>query len=215
MLSAHRTEAAQARQDDFDGGQVQGGRDALAALIDRLSARLGDGAVLRPALKDSHIPERSETWTPAGPDPELQTPGVYASGPRPLFLLDPPEPIQTTAGMPDSPPAQFSWRRVTRKIARAEGPERLSPEWWRAPVPDLPEDKEAPVPETDAEIEQARIEKIRKDSEALEREDAGAARDYYRVEDEHGRRYWLFRQGLYDHGAPERMPSWWMHGVFA
>ena len=215
MLSAHRTEAVQARQADFDGDQVQGGRDALAALIDRLSARLGDGVVLRPALRDSHIPERSEAWSPAGPDPEPETPGASASGPRPLFLLDPPEPIQTTAGMPDSPPAQFSWRRVTRKIARAEGPERLSPEWWRAPVPDLPAEEGAPVPETEAEMEAARREKIRKDSEAREREDTGAARDYYRVEDEDGRRYWLFRQGLYDHGVPDTLPSWWMHGVFA
>ena len=215
MLSAHRTEAAQARQADFDGGQAQGARHDLAALIDRLSARLGDGAVLRPALQDSHIPERSEAWTPAGPDPEPQAPGVSDAGPRPLFLLDPPEPIQTTAGMPDSPPAQFSWRRVTRKVARAEGPERLSPEWWRVPVPDLPVEEETAVPETEAEKEKARIEKIRKDSEAREREDIGVTRDYYRVEDEHGRRYWLFRQGLYDHGAPERMPSWWMHGVFA
>ena len=215
MVSAHRTETAPARQGDFDGGQVQGGRDALAALIDRLSAKLGDETVLRPALRDSHIPERSETWTPAGSDPEPQTPGTSALGPRPLFLLDPPEPIQTVAGMPDSPPAQFSWRRVTRKVAKAEGPERLSPEWWRAPVPALPQDEDAAVAQTEAEMEAARAEKLRKDSEAREREDAGASRDYYRVEDEDGRRYWLFRQGLYDHGAPERMPGWWMHGVFA
>ncbi|WP_246665987.1 DNA polymerase Y family protein [Aquamicrobium sp. LC103] len=38
-------------------------------------------------------------------------------------------------------------------------------------------------------------------------------RDYFRVEDEQGRRYWLYRQGLY--GASKEMPRWFMHGIFA
>lgn len=37
-------------------------------------------------------------------------------------------------------------------------------------------------------------------------------RDYYRVEDTTGKRYWLYREGLYD-GAS--MPRWFMHGLFA
>jgi protein ImuB len=35
-------------------------------------------------------------------------------------------------------------------------------------------------------------------------------RDYYRVEDEDGRRFWLFRAGLYG----QTPPKWWMHGLF-
>jgi protein ImuB len=35
-------------------------------------------------------------------------------------------------------------------------------------------------------------------------------RDYYRVEDDTGARYWLFRAGLY--GGPE-LPRWWLHGL--
>ena len=37
-------------------------------------------------------------------------------------------------------------------------------------------------------------------------------RDYYRVEDTDGARFWLFRAGLYDSETP---PRWWMHGLFA
>ncbi|MBS0385791.1 MAG: DNA polymerase Y family protein [Proteobacteria bacterium] len=38
-------------------------------------------------------------------------------------------------------------------------------------------------------------------------------RDYYRVEDKNGRRYWLYREGLYGEGdAP---PRWFVHGLFA
>jgi protein ImuB len=41
----------------------------------------------------------------------------------------------------------------------------------------------------------------------------GFVRDYYRVEDEAGGRYWIFRAGLY--GDPEiALVRWWLHGVF-
>jgi protein ImuB len=40
------------------------------------------------------------------------------------------------------------------------------------------------------------------------------ARDYYRIEDQEGRRFWLFREGLYPirGGAA---PHWYLHGIFA
>lgn len=38
-------------------------------------------------------------------------------------------------------------------------------------------------------------------------------RDYFRVEDKEGRRYWMFREGLYGEEAPR--PRWFLHGVFA
>jgi protein ImuB len=37
-------------------------------------------------------------------------------------------------------------------------------------------------------------------------------RDYYRVEDVDGRRFWLFRQGRYGGHEP---PRWFIHGLFA
>ena len=40
-------------------------------------------------------------------------------------------------------------------------------------------------------------------------------RDYYRVEDSEGRRFWLFREGLYSDAESDRLPSWHMHGLFA
>jgi protein ImuB len=38
-------------------------------------------------------------------------------------------------------------------------------------------------------------------------------RDYFRVEDENGRRFWLFRSGLYERETLR--PEWFVHGVFA
>jgi protein ImuB len=40
-----------------------------------------------------------------------------------------------------------------------------------------------------------------------------ATRDYFRVEDETGRRFWLYRDGLYM--REKETPRWFLHGVFA
>jgi protein ImuB len=39
----------------------------------------------------------------------------------------------------------------------------------------------------------------------------GATRDYFRAEDAQGRRYWLYREGLYGETA---RPRWFLHGVY-
>ena len=39
-----------------------------------------------------------------------------------------------------------------------------------------------------------------------------AERDYYRVEDRRGRRFWIFRHGLFGETEP---PRWYVHGLFA
>ncbi len=45
------------------------------------------------------------------------------------------------------------------------------------------------------------------------KETAGPTRDYYRVETAEGRRYWVFREGLY--GVETTSPRWFLHGFFA
>jgi protein ImuB len=37
-------------------------------------------------------------------------------------------------------------------------------------------------------------------------------RDYFIAEDQEGRRFWLFREGLYRQGMN---PRWFLHGFFA
>lgn len=41
------------------------------------------------------------------------------------------------------------------------------------------------------------------------------ARDYYRVEDQDGRRFWLYREGLYEAADLEAPPRWFIQGLFA
>lgn len=148
--------------------------EAASGLSDRLAARLGEGAVQRFSFKASHIPERAQVFVAreASPEAFLVTPGVL----RPLLLLQPPEPIEAVAELPDAPPRLFRWRRVAHQVARAEGPERIEEEWWRAPP-------------------------------------GARVRDYYTVETDEGRRFWLYREGLYGAGADA--PRWFLHGAFA
>ena len=181
MLSALAAEPLAARQNALPSGDGAGVQidppEALAGLIDRLKAKLGEDAVRRPAAFESHLPERSERWLRAGP----QAPGAPApdpARPRPLLLLDPPEPVEAIAELPDAAPSRFVWRRAPHRVVKAQGPERLSPEWWRT----------GPAP--------------------------ARTRDYYAVEDEAGRRFWLYREGLYGREDADAAPVWRMHGVF-
>jgi protein ImuB len=178
-LAAVATEPFPLVQTRLDAGPAEEDAD-VAALADRLAARLGPGQVQRFIAEDTHWPERaartipfaveapgSSPW-PAAPPGEPPT--------RPLHLFDPPQPVETIAEVPDGPPLRFRWRRVLHEVARAEGPERIAPEWWRAA------------------------------------EDA-LTRDYYRIEDSCGRRFWIFREGLY--GRETQAPRWFIHGLFA
>lgn len=168
-------------QPDLDGRAFE--EEEVSALIDRLGARFGADAILRFAAIDSHIPERAARAVPAIAAPAAETrpdgPGwcraATGAPPRPIHLFDPPHPVETLAEVPDGPPVRFRWRRVEHRVAFAEGPERIAPEWWR-------------------------------------QSDDSLTRDYYRVEDETGRRFWLFREGLY--GRDTGPPRWFLHGLF-
>ena len=110
------------------------GAGELAGLIDRLEARLGGGAVTRPRPRGSHLPERAVAAGPAFAGAKRQD--WPATGPRPLRLVEPPQPLDATAAVPDGPPAQIRLGGLTHRVSSAFGPERLSPEWWR---PDSPQ----------------------------------------------------------------------------
>lgn len=174
-LSAPWCEPAALSQRDFEAAAEAHGT-SLAACIDRLSVRLGAEAVRRPELYPSHWPERAQRWVaPLEAPRERQESLAFHA--RPLKLLDRAEPIAVIHASPDGLPKRFRWRGQLHEVLRAEGPERIAPEWWR-------------------ERGQARL------------------RDYYRVEDGEGRRYWIYRHG---HAADGRggTPEWFLQGLHA
>jgi protein ImuB len=154
---------------------------SLSACIDRLSVRLGAGAVQRPVPYASHIPERAQSWQPPL-EPEPASQGELAFHARPLKLLDKAEYITVLYATPDGFPRSFRWRGKVHEVARVEGPERIAPEWWR-------------------ERSTVRL------------------RDYYRIEDGEGRRYWIYRHGLIGDGRGNDkqggLPDWYLQGLCA
>ncbi|MFL6720945.1 MAG: DUF6504 family protein [Sphingomonas sp.] len=161
----------------------------LARLVDRLTVKLGPRAVRRPQRHESHLPEQASGWVaavaslrgakatrqPSGARPDCFAP-LAMTAKRPQHLFDRPEAIDVIYATPEGMPRRFVWRRAVHDIARAEGPERIAPEWWRQPS-------------------SARL------------------RDYYRVEDSAGRRYWIYREGLAGDGRGGA-PGWFIHGLF-
>ncbi|WP_328756974.1 Y-family DNA polymerase [Fuscibacter oryzae] len=106
------------------GAQVKT-EDALADLVSRLGNRIGFDRVLRLAPADSLIPERSFQMVSAAWSEPVAAP-PWSGPPRPITLF-PPEPVTQVSG---HPPARFRWRRMRLTTLRAQGPERIAPEWW-------------------------------------------------------------------------------------
>ncbi len=113
--------------------------EATAKVLDRLSTRLGAGAVMQLKHRHSHIPERAQSYVPAysGPLGWQTHPGRLAM--RPNRLLMRPEAMDVISEVPEGAPRQFRWRRVEHRVSKAEGPERIADEWWLATGPDSPE----------------------------------------------------------------------------
>ena len=115
-------------QGDLDSDPVIG--TSFAQMLDRISARLGKGAVRHPVAYASHIPERSVAWIDAGLTPPAQQ-HMLRFYERPIKLLERPEPISVIYATPQGMPRQFQWRGKAHDITCSEGPERIAPEWWR------------------------------------------------------------------------------------
>ena len=50
-----------------------------------------------------------------------------------MRLFRRPEPVEAVMALtPDDPPSQFRWRGQLHRVRRAEGPERIGEEWWKA-----------------------------------------------------------------------------------
>ncbi len=124
-LAASVSEKLATIQTRLDGGADDGAE--LARLVDRLAARFGTATIRHPAPAGSHIPERSETWRAALPRRE-QPPDATPS--RPVRLFDSAQEVRVLYAVPEGPPAQFVWNRVTHRVTRFAGPERIAPEWW-------------------------------------------------------------------------------------
>jgi protein ImuB len=158
----------------------------LAELLDRLSARLGARAVTRRELVEAHLPEQAEATAPA-----------MVGQARTRHHCEEP------AGLTRGDDANGAPARPLRLFARPEPIEAM------AEVPDGP-----PL--------RFRWRRVLHDVTAIEGPERIAApwwrhagmptRDYFRAEDSEGRRFWLYREGLW--GRETAQAKWFVHGLF-
>jgi protein ImuB len=199
-LQADWTEGLNAAQDSLV--EEPSGEHELARLIDCLTVKLGPERVRRPQRHESHLPERVSGWIAAisssptgGGGPPKAVEGDRRPARRPLH--------HAAHGPP--PRSGEELRRPQRLLDRPEAidviyatPEGLPRRFmWRRAVHDIArvEGPERIAPEWWRQPSSARL------------------RDYYRVEDASGRRYWIYREGLVG-DSRGGLPNWFIHGLF-
>ncbi|MEH6789911.1 Y-family DNA polymerase [Parasphingorhabdus sp.] len=182
-LSIAAAEPLAPQQLRLAGGEDRQGDEV--ALVSQLSTRLGRERVQKFVAADSHIPEQGLLALPA---------------------LNAPAPVAWQMQRCGEPPV--------RPLHMFDPPQRVQ---VIAEVPDGPPHRFTWRRKTHQVIRYEGPERIA--SEWWQRKDGqqpgngGLTRDYYRVEDARGRRYWLFRHGLY--GEEKANPDWYVHGLFA
>ncbi|WBY07229.1 DNA polymerase Y family protein [Sphingomonas sp. 7/4-4] len=167
----------------------------LAPLVDTLATRIGLRAMWRSRPVESDVPERSVTR---------------------MVVLDPParpllrgkrDDVRQLDRNPPLPPWHPGWPRPARLLAR---PERL--DHVMAELPDHAPRRFTWRGQSHRVIRADGPERIQGEWWKRDAERA-SVRDYFRVEDEAGRRYWLFRSGDGERAVTGDL-SWYLHGVF-
>jgi protein ImuB len=164
--------------------------DELAGLIDRIAARIGGRRVVVHLPQDTHIPERAVLAVPAQ--------------------------HHLAAAMQAAWPVRVESEPPLRPLRLFEKPEPINVPF--ATVPDGPPHHFTWRRAVHAVVrvegpERIAMEWWKQNGEAL-------TRDYFRVEDEAGLRFWIYRDGLYgselvDGEGKPAPANWFVHGLFA
>jgi protein ImuB len=164
--------------------------DELAALIDRIATRIGAKRVVVHLPQDTHIPERAVLAVPAQQHLSASTQAVW--------------PVRVE-GEPPLRPLRLFEKPEPIKVPFATVPDGPPHHFtWRRAVHAVVR-VEGP--------ERIAMEWWKQDGQVL-------TRDYFRIEDEKGLRFWIFRDGLYgselvDAEGEPAPANWFVHGLFA
>lgn len=118
-LECHHTVAVDLRNRPlFEATQSEGAREQAETLVARLQARLGPRALYQLHLQPEHLPEYSQSLElPFAAMPAAEA----ARGPRPCWLLAPPQRLRHWRG-------RLYWHGVLELL---RGPERIQGYWWQ------------------------------------------------------------------------------------
>lgn len=131
-------------------------------------------------------------------------------GPRAIGKMSPreshvPERAQRRAGLDDKCSAG-RWRDAPRPLLLLPHPEPI------AVMAEIPDGPPAQFVWRRIRLRVAFADGPERIAQEWWRDGGAPTRDYFRIEDEEHRRYWLYRDGLY--GIETGSPRWYMHGLF-
>ncbi|MEO9132703.1 MAG: DUF6504 family protein, partial [Sphingomonas sp.] len=167
----------------------------LAPLVDTLATRIGSARLWRSRPVESDVPERSVASAPVLDPPERVAASLKPGDVRQL---------DRTA---DLHPWHHRWPRPVRMLRRPELLDHVIAE-----LPDQPPKRFTWRGTTHRVVRADGPERVLGEwwKRASEQH---SVRDYFRVEDEAGQRFWLFRRGDGERGETGDL-SWFMHGAF-
>jgi protein ImuB len=185
LLSAPRVEGFQADQDPFALAQEAGSgtEKALSAVIDRLVNRLGSSQVFRLTPVDSHAPDRAQDHT---------------------------HPLNHTSTLPGHSEKSLAWpTSPARPLKLLDSPYAIQPltgaDGLNAPTAFRLFGRRTPLRLIQGP------ERIAPEWWRSDPRWATGVRDYFDVEDETGRRYWIYR----DHATGKRQDQrWYLQGLY-
>ena len=204
-LHIRAAEPLNADQSDFEGSAAKA-REELAALLARLATRLGPECVTRWQMLDSHVPEGVFVNGAAASISSQDLVIPAKAGIHHLHskfhrqVMDPRLRGGDEGAVKDAPP---------RPLLLLDPPETVDA---IAEVPDGPPYRFRWRGTQHRVAQHEGPERIVMPWWDGRRKEARLTRDYYRVEDDTGHRFWLFRHGLYEE-KPD--PDWYIHGLFA
>ena len=164
--------------------------DEISALIDRIAARIGGKRVVVHLPLESHIPERATLALPAQHHLAAASAAAWP---------------ERVTGEPPLRPLRLFERPEPIKVPFASVPDGPPHQFtWRRAL--------------HAVVRVEGPERIA--MEWWKQDGASLTRDYFRVEDAEGQRFWIFRDGLYeselrDEAGKPVPANWYMHGLFA
>jgi protein ImuB len=164
--------------------------DELSALIDRIAARIGGKRVVVHLPQDTHIPERAVLAAPAQHHLAAASQAAW--------------------------PARIEGEPPLRPLRLFERPEPI-----KVPFATVPDGPPHHFTWRRATHQVVRVEGPERIAMEWWKQNGGTlTRDYFRIEDEGGRRFWIFRDGLYDselvnEEGKSEPAHWYVHGLFA
>ncbi len=138
LIQVTRYARLECRQQEFFDreGSHENDSPEVAALVERLTSRLGRTRVVHCQLQSDAQPEVAYREQPLINRPPRRkrfrpTNGAFAPLDRPLHLLNEPIKILVIVVVPEGLPIRFRYRGRDYEVARRWGPERIETGWWR------------------------------------------------------------------------------------